>query len=67
MNIENAVITAILVLGIVGSAALASGGRLDRTLDDAGLPAVSSPATDDAVRSINPSILWDSTYQSFSI
>ena len=67
MNIENAVITAILALGIAGSAALAAGGRLDRTLEDTGMPAVSSPAADDHVRSINPSILSDSTYQSFSI
>ena len=67
MNIENAVITAILALGIAGSAALASGGRLDRTERDTRAPAISSPASDDAVGISNPSILSDSTYQLFSI
>lgn len=67
MNIENAVITAILALGIVGSAALASGGRVDRAERETRIPAISTPAYDDAVGISNPTILSDSTYQLFSI
>ena len=69
MNIEKIAISAIIAIGIAGSAALAAGGRLDPSHRLDGSPAMNSPAAADDVSGATqtPSNLSDSLYQFFAI